>query len=239
LVIKTLQCILKTRKQVWRSERTKNEMFRDLVKQAYQNAVKFAYVLCDSWYVNAENIECVRSIGKNLIGAVKSNLEIALSKQDRANGKFVKISQITLSIGVPLKVYIRSVKEPVLVCKDIFSNKDGSEGELFLLSTDVATTYQQIISAYQERWGIEDYHKSLKNNASLHKSPTRTLQTQKTHFFASLCAYIKLERLKITEKLNQFALKGKLYLKAIQAAFRELQVLKSNLPKNENQLLCA
>jgi hypothetical protein len=59
---------------------------------------------------------------------------------------------------------------------------------------------------YQERWGIEDYHKSLKNNASLEKSLARTPQTQKIHFLASLCAYIKLERLKINEKLNHFAL---------------------------------
>jgi hypothetical protein len=87
-------------------------------------------------------------------------------------------------------------------------------------------TYQFILSTYQERWGIEDYHKLLKNNASLQKSPTRTVQTQRTHFFASLCAYIKLERLKICEKLNHFALKGKIYVKAIQAAFKELESLK-------------
>lgn len=91
---------------------------------------------------------------------------------------------------------------------------------------------------------MEDYHKSLKNNTSLSKSPTRSLQTQQTHasalrFFASLCAYIKLERLKIQEKLNHFALKSKLYLKAIQASFAELQVLKTKLSKNENQLLFA
>lgn len=227
LVYKQWQCILKTRKEVWRSERTKNEMFRDLVKKAHQNSVKFKYVLCDSWYVNAQNIECIRSLNKNLIGAVKSNLEIALSKDDRASGKFVKISQIKLTVGVPLIVYIHSVKEPVMICKDIFSNKDASQGELLLLSTDVTNTYQQIISTYQERWGIEDYHKSLKNNVSLHKSPTRTIQTQQTHFFASLCAYIKLERLKINEKLNHFALKGKIYIRAIQSAFQELQLLKT------------
>lgn len=239
LVIKSLQCLLKDRKEVWRSEKTKNEMLRELVKQAYQNSVRFTYLLCDSWYVNAENINFIRALTKHLIGAVKSNLEVALSAQDRAHGKFVKISDIDLKVGVPQSVYLRSVKEPVLVCKDIFINENGSEGELFLLSTNVTNHFQQIITTYQERWGVEDYHKSLKNNASLSKSPTRTLKTQQTHFFASLCAYIKLERLKIQEKLNHFALKSKLYLKAIQASFAELQVLKTKLSKNEKQLLFA
>ena len=239
LVFKTLQCLLKDRKEVWRSAVTKNEMFRKLVKQAYQNAVKFAYVLCDSWYLNAENINFIRSLGKDLIGAIKTNLEVALSAQDRANGKFIKVGQLDLKVGVPVKVYLRSVKEPVLVGKDVFINENGSQGELLLLSTNVMNTFQQIISTYQERWGIEEYHKSLKNNASLTKSPTRTLQTQQTHFFASLCAYIKLEQLKINEKLNHFALKSKLYLKAIQAAFAELQELKTKLSMNKIQITFA
>jgi hypothetical protein len=234
LVVKTLQCIIKTQKECWRSARTKNEMFRDLIRCAYQNAVKFAFILCDSWYVNAENINYILSIKKNLIGAVKSNLDVALSKEDRAKGKFVKISQVKLNPGDLKEIYIRSVNQTVLICKDVFTNKDNSEGELYLLCTDLTKSYQFIISTYQERWGIEDYHKSLKNNASLEKSPTRTPQTQKTHFFASLCAYIKLERLKINEKLNHFALKGKLYIKAIQTAFQELQRFKT-----KNQIIFA
>jgi hypothetical protein len=226
LVVKTLQCIIKTHKECWRSTRTKNEMFRDLIRCAYQNNVKFALILCDSWYVNAENINYILSIKKNLVGAVKSNLEVALSKKDRANGNFIKISQAKLNPGDLKEVYIRSVKEPVRICKDVFTNKDNSEGELYLLCTDLTKSYQFIISTYQERWGIEDYHKSLKNNTALEKSPTRTPQTQKTHFFASLCAYVKLERLKINEKINHFALKGKIYIKAIQTAFHQLQLLK-------------
>lgn len=234
LVVKTLQCIIKTRKECWRSSRTKNEMFRDLLRSAHQNAIKFTFILCDSWYVNAENINYITTIKKHLIGAVKSNLEVALSKKDRANGKFIKISQVTLNPGDLKQVYIRSVNQPVLICKDVFINKNNSEGELFLLTTDLTKSYQFIFSTYQKRWGIEDYHKSLKNNASLQKSPTRSIKTQKTHFFASLCAYIKLERLKISEKINHFALKGKIYIKAIQTAFSELQRL-----KNKNQIIFA
>ncbi len=56
--------------------------------RAHRNAVKFAFVLSDSWFTNSENINCVLSMKKNLIGAVKSNLEVALSKSDRANGKY-------------------------------------------------------------------------------------------------------------------------------------------------------
>ena len=165
LVFKTLQCILKTRKEccpVRRcgSGRTKNEMFRDLIRAAHRNAVKFALVLCVSWHMNAANINCVGSIKKNLLGAVNSNLEVALSKSDRANrhaeaGRFVKISSLSLNPGDLREVYVKSVEQPVLICRDVFVNKDGSTGELHLLSTDLTRTYQFIISTYRERWGIE------------------------------------------------------------------------------------
>jgi len=76
---------------------------------------------------------------------------------------------------------------------------------------------------YQKRWNVEPYHKSLKQNASLEKSPTQTVTTQTNHFFAALCGYIKLELLKSETKLNHFALKSKLYLHALHAAYTKLQ----------------
>jgi hypothetical protein len=67
----------------------------------------------------------------------------------------------------------------------------------------------------------------LKQNASLEKSPTRTVTTQTNHFVAALYAYVKLERLKLKTSLNHFALKTKIYVAALQTAFRELQALQA------------
>jgi hypothetical protein len=80
-------------------------------------------------------------------------LEVALSKQDRASGRFVSISTVSLAVGVPREVYIRSVAVPVLVCKDILPNKDSSVGELLLLTTDTTMSYQQILTTYQKTVG--------------------------------------------------------------------------------------
>ena len=76
---------------------------------------------------------------------------------------------------------------------------------------------------YRKRWNVEPYHKSLKQNASLEKSPTQTVTTQSNHLFATLLAYIKLEWLRKTTKLNHFALKTKLYIAALHSAFDTLR----------------
>ncbi len=229
VVVKFVQSELKTKQQLWRAMVSKNELFRQMLHQAYQNRVPFSYVLGDSWYTNADNINAVVAIGKHYLGAIKTNLEVALSTTDRANGKFIKISALDWPVGTRRQVYIRSVKQAVAICRDIFINKDGSEGELLLLSTDVKQTFQNIITTYQKRWEVEDYHKSLKNNASLEMSPAHSIQTQAMHVFASVCAFVKLEQLKLKEGSNQFALKARLYLKAIKAAFEELSNLKHQL----------
>ncbi|PIQ20534.1 MAG: hypothetical protein COW65_14460 [Cytophagales bacterium CG18_big_fil_WC_8_21_14_2_50_42_9] len=76
---------------------------------------------------------------------------------------------------------------------------------------------------------MEEYHKSLKQNASIAKAPVKTMTTQANHLFASICAFIKLERLKLSHNLNHFALKTKLFVNATQAAFKELAQLKIKL----------
>ena len=84
-----------------------------------------------------------------------------------------------------------------------------------------------LYEVYQKRWRIEEYHKSIKQNASLEKSPTKKVKTQSNHMFASLIAYCKLEMLKIKTKLNHFAIKYKLILRANQIAMQELKSLAS------------
>jgi hypothetical protein len=99
-----------------------------MVRQAHQNAVPFRYVLADSWYTNSDNINLVLDLKHHYLGAVKTNLEVALSKHDRANGKFFKISSLKLQPGTVLTVYIRSVQAPVAICGDILPNRHRVRG---------------------------------------------------------------------------------------------------------------
>jgi len=135
---------------------------------------------------------------------------------------------LPLELGLQ-QVYIRQLEVPVSLCKDLFINEDGSKAVQYLLSTDLTLSFQQITTTYQKWWGVEEYHKSLKQNAAVAKAPVKTSNTQANHLFASICAFVKLERLKISNNLNHFALKTKLYIKATQAAFHELAQLKLKL----------
>ena len=122
-------------------------------------------------------------------------------------------------------VYLRSVKQAVLVVKQIFTNKDGSQGCLYLVSSDTSLNYEQITTIYKRRWKVEEYHKSLKQNTSLGASPTKTPHTQANHFFASMLAYIKREALKIKCSIGHFRLKAQLYTVGLKAMHQHLAQL--------------
>jgi hypothetical protein len=95
------------------------------------------------------------------------------------------------------------------------------KGSALSVTSDPKLDYNRIITLYKRRWGVEVYHKSLKQNASLEKSPTRTTTTQRYHWYGSLCAYIKLESLKVKTRLNHFATKSKIYMSALKSAYAE------------------
>jgi len=73
---------------------------------------------------------------------------------------------------------------------------------------------------------VEEFHKSLKSNAALAKSPTRTVTTQANHVFMAIYAVFKLECLKLKHTLNHFALRTKPFVNATQQAYFQLQLLK-------------
>jgi len=72
----------------------------------------------------------------------------------------------------------------------------------------------------------EEFHKSLKSNASLSKSPTKTIKTQANHVFMAIYSVFKFECLKIKHAPNHFTLRTKLLIFTNQIVFMDLQRLK-------------
>lgn len=72
----------------YKSPKTKNEYFRDMLHTVRQQ-VSFRYILADSWFSSAENIEYVtHKVKKHCIVAVECSRTVALSEVERKNGNF-------------------------------------------------------------------------------------------------------------------------------------------------------
>jgi hypothetical protein len=216
----------KTQKEKRRSPMSKNELCRELIKQAGANHIPFRFVVFDTWFASAENMVFIkRAQQRDFVCPLKTNRKVALSLADKQQGRYLRVDTLGLEEHTPREVYLEGVDFPLVLVKQVFTNEDGSCGVLYLVSSATTMSFDDLTTTYQKRWQVECYHKSLKQNVSLAKSPTQTETTQTNHFFAALCGFIKLERLKGKTKLNHFALKSKLYLNALHSAFSTLRAL--------------
>jgi hypothetical protein len=219
-------CDIKTKKEKKKSSTTKNQHFRTLLAQAVKNGVLFDYTLADNWFGAKENMGFVHyELKKFFVFGIKANRLIAFSEEERKKGQYQNLNSLNFGDLEKSIVWLKDLAFPVALITKIFKNEDGSTGILHLVTNDLDSDADRIYEVYQKRWRIEEYHKSIKQNTSLEKSPTKVARSQRNHIFASIVSYCKLEFLRIRTSLNHFALKYKLILRANQAAFEELKIL--------------
>lgn len=220
----------KTTRWKRKSASSKNEHARTMLRACAANAIKFRYVLADSWYASAETMRLIhQDLKRWFIMPVKTNCRLALSVLAKEQGRYQSVESLVLEPNRVYLVYVEQLDFPLLLVKQVFKNEDGREGVLYLVTNDLALDYAATTTLYQRRWSVETYHESIKGNASLAKSPTKTKRTQKNHIFAAVYAFVKLELLSIESKLNHFAIRSRLYLKALQASAEELKRLRTEI----------
>ena len=214
-------------KTTYKSEKTKNFMMRDMVEHADYN-IGFKYALADSWFSSAENMACVTEDCKSdFIMAIKSNRVVTLSQDEKEKGIYHSIESLELE-GRTMSVYLKQYGKPVLIAKQVFKNGDGSTGTLYLATSDLNLDYQSLTTIYEKRWKVEEFFRSIKNNAAFAKAPAKTIKTQRAHFTASMIAFIKLERLKLRNSKNHYAMKSEIWLAATKAAWKQLDKLSTH-----------
>jgi len=209
------------------SAKSKNERFREMLLQAQINQVRYRYVVADSWFASKENMTLIKSeLGKDFVMPLKSNRKVALSLKDKRNGCWKQVDTIDCPEGTVKEVWLEGVDFPLLLARQVFINKDGTESVLYLVTSDTTLGFEQTTGIYHKRWKVEEYHKSIKQNTGAAKSPAHTEATQARHLLCCLYAFTKLERLKLASGLNHFALKSKLYYEGISRALKALHSLR-------------
>lgn len=161
---------------------TKNDHFRAMLEQANERGFEPRYVLFDSWYSSLQNIKAIRSYGWRWLCRLKSN---RLVNPDRGGNVAIREVEIpTEGRVVHLKAY-GMVKVFRTVAKD-----GGAE--------HWATDNLKMSESDREElegsgWGIETYHRALKQCCGVERSQARGERAQRNHLGLSLRAFLRLE----------------------------------------------
>ena len=116
LVKKPFQyCDLKTRQVKRKGEVTKNEMMRQMIDTCIRNALKFRFVLMDSWFSSEENFDFMTGKGKHFIAALKDNRLVALSEEDRKKKRFVRVDTLDFPEKTAVQGWLKGYAKAVLL----------------------------------------------------------------------------------------------------------------------------
>ena len=216
-------------KHVKKSMFTKNEIMRDKLEILHHNnKVKYKYILFDKWFSSIANLVFINNtLEKKFVCPIKSNRKIALTKEDKDKGNYVNISNVDIEACSSRLIYLEGYDDPINLIKQVVKNgDDGKSVYLYLITNDITLNFLEVLEIYKKRWKIEEYHKSLKQNLKIEHSPTKVETSQRNHIHLCICAFIKLEKLRLNYNMNHFAIKEKIYVEALKVAYEKVGELK-------------
>ena len=121
---------------------------RNLLMVPQQNQLKWAHCLADSGFCSIDNMTFIhKKLKKQFIFAMKTNRLVALSKEDKAHGRYTRIDSLEWS-GKPVQ---GGRGFPVLFHRQVVTNKDDSTGILSLITNDLNLDTTGIETIYQKR----------------------------------------------------------------------------------------
>ena len=131
----------KTGRPKRQARQTKNDLYRQMLLACVRNGIVFGYVLNDTWFASAENMVFVKqTLDKDFVMPLKDNRKVTKEAPGTPNRRYVPVSQLPLEDNVTVTVWLEDVDFPLLLCKQVFTNQDGSTGDVHLVSSDTTIT---------------------------------------------------------------------------------------------------
>ena len=171
--------------------KTKNDHFRDMVRQAFENkGIKAKIILFDSWYAVSENLKFIHKLDKIFVTTLKDNRLVSFSKEQG----YIHLQQIEwtneqLQYGVTIK--LKEVPFKVQLFKVVATNGDI---EWVITNRAPGSIDTQVVQNENKvRWFIEQLHRELKQLTGIERCQCRKQRAQRHHFACGYHAWFSLK----------------------------------------------
>ncbi len=180
----------------------KNDHFRDMLDVAEKRGFAPIYVLMDSWYGSLANLKHIDHKGWKWITNLKSNRLVSVAK-----GEYIAIADLDLQPNTVARVWLKGYGF-VMVARVDFKNEETR----YLATNDLGLIdYETFIDHWDTRWQIETFHRGIKQVVGIDGCSARRAQAQRTHIFASICAFLKLEARRLKTGMTWYEQKAMIH----------------------------
>ena len=161
---------------------TKNDHFAALLLTAQQRGFAPECVLFDSWYASIDNLRLVRQCGWRWLTQLKSNRKVDVNRQGYQAVSEAAIAETGTTAW--LKEYGQ-----IRVFRVVAPNGDTEHWA----TNDVAMDATERLEYAELSWGIEVYHRALKQECHVEHAMVRAGRAQRNHIGMAIRAFVRLE----------------------------------------------
>lgn len=188
---------------------TKNDHFRAMLKTAHGRGFAPECVLFDSWYASLDNIKAVRSYGWTWLTRLKKNRQV---NPDGSGNRALETCDIPAE-GVVIHLQGYGM---IRIFRIVPTNGNTEDVEYW------ATSEMQMPEAVREHyaawsWGIEQYHRGLKQHCGVERAQVRAAKAQRNHIGCAIRAFVRLEVNRLRTGISWWEAKQRLIRKAVRA----------------------
>lgn len=177
-------------------KRTKNDHLRDMLAAAKARGLSPSCVCFDCWFSGLDNLKAVRACGWTFLTRVRCNRRV---NPDRTGNRPIADCDIAPTGTVVHLEGFGLVKAFRIVAP----NGDTEHWVTNDLGMDEATR----LGLGERAWGIEEFHRGLKQHTAVDRCQTRMARAQRNHIGFALRAFVRLEWHRFTTGVSWFAAK--------------------------------
>ncbi len=187
--------------------KTKNDYFQEMLLEVLLWGLKPRMVTGDSWYSSIANLKFLKNQKLGFLFGIEKNRIVSSQPGNPQQVRNLEIPEEGLI------THLREFGFIKLLRKD-FKKGDSRHYVLYLPNEDELKNIsrQEFIVIHDIHWGIESFHRAIKQLCGICRFMVRKTQAIKTHIFSSLQAFIRLEKMRSNNSiLNWYQLQRDLF----------------------------
>ncbi len=179
--------------------KTKNVYLREMITEVLGWGLQPKMVTGDTWYSSQENLKFLKNKELGFLRGIAKNRKVSIP-----DGEFTQVQNLEIP-EQGLLVHLKKFGQ-VKVFRRTFKNEVTRYYIMYLPNPDAtwAITREEFKEFHSIHWGIECYHRAIKQLCGIERFMVRTTEAIYTHFFGAIRAFTQLELMRAEELIENW-----------------------------------
>ena len=179
--------------------KTKNDYLREMISEVLDWGLQPKVVTTDTWYSSQKNLKFFKNKELGFLTGIAKNRSCSI------DGKiFTQVQNLEIP-EIGLIVYLKNFGQ-VKVFRRSFKNETYRYYIMYAFEKDTLlsisrTEFKELHSIH---WGIECYHRAIKQVCGIERFMVKTSEAIRTHFFSAIRAFTQLELMRAEELIENW-----------------------------------